>query len=113
MLPWTDFDIPLLQISTFLGEYSAALTRANAFDTKLDTDSRKTSADYAGVTALSVRQSLGANELTISKNSDGSWNTADVLLFMKGEPELFSVSSIADDALRNLERWCEYKEYSY
>lgn len=74
----------LSQITAFLGDYSAALTRAKAFDAKVQSDASAISTDYASIVALSIRQAFGATEITISKKSDGSWNTADVLMFMKG-----------------------------
>ena len=64
--------------------YHTALTIANAFDSKLNTDANKISADYAAVCALSVRQALAVTELTISKTSSGAWNTTDLIVFMKG-----------------------------
>lgn len=70
-------------ISSFLDDYSGSLERAAALDSQIQTDAAKISADYAGIVALSVRQALGAYEITISKNSDGSWNTDDVLSFQK------------------------------
>lgn len=70
-------------ISDFLNDYSGALNRANSFDSKINSDASKISADYASVVAISVRQALGAIEITISKNSDGSFNTGDVIVFMK------------------------------
>ncbi|KAJ7368444.1 DUF1793-domain-containing protein [Mycena albidolilacea] len=70
-------------ISSFLGDFSAALTRANAFDAKVQTDAGKISADYASIVALSIRQAFMATELTISKTSTGAFNTTDVILFMK------------------------------
>ncbi|KAF7352670.1 DUF1793-domain-containing protein [Mycena venus] len=70
-------------ISSFLGDFSAALTRANTFDAKVQTDAGKISADYAAVVALSIRQAFAATELTISKTSTGAFNTTDVILFMK------------------------------
>jgi hypothetical protein len=69
-----------------LGRYSTALSIANTFDNKLNTDANKISADYSGVCSLSVRQSLGATEITISRTSAGAWNTTDVIVFMKGSP---------------------------
>ncbi|KAJ7129315.1 DUF1793-domain-containing protein [Mycena epipterygia] len=72
-------------ISSFLSDFSAALTRANTFDTKVQTDATKISADYASVVALSIRQAFAATELTLSKTSAGAFNTTDVILFMKGE----------------------------
>lgn len=80
--------IPLLtrpQISSFLGDFSGALTRSNTFDNQVNSDASKISADYASIVALSIRQALGATEITISKNSNGSFNTSDVVVFMKGE----------------------------
>lgn len=72
------------KISTFLNDYAAALSRAQAFDTKVNNDATKISTDYAAIVALSLRQALGAIEITISKNADGSYNTNDVIVFMKG-----------------------------
>jgi len=80
---WSAFKTPADVISSFLGDYNNALSRANAFDSKVNSDANKISSDYAAIVSLSIRQALAANELTISKNSDGSWNTGDVLLFMK------------------------------
>lgn len=67
-----------------MGSYSAALTIANAFDAKVNSDATKISATYASLVALSIRQAIGAIEITISKTSSGAWNTNDILVFMKG-----------------------------
>jgi hypothetical protein len=72
------------QISSFLGDYSNALIRAQAFDNQVASDANKISADYASIVALSIRQAIGAIEITLSKNSNGSFNTSDVIVFMKG-----------------------------
>ncbi|KAJ7068407.1 DUF1793-domain-containing protein [Mycena amicta] len=70
-------------ISSFLCDYTAALWRANIFDTKVQSDAAAISTDYAGVVAISIRQSLAANEITVSKTSTGAFNTSDVIVFMK------------------------------
>ncbi|KAJ7743879.1 hypothetical protein B0H16DRAFT_1422818 [Mycena metata] len=81
---WSKFSSITQLISFFLNDYSNALKTANALDQKVEADANKISPDYAGIVALSIRQSLGANELTISKNTHGGgWNTSDVLYFMK------------------------------
>ncbi|KAJ3971497.1 hypothetical protein EV361DRAFT_799932 [Lentinula raphanica] len=80
---WSEYSSPADVISAFLGDYSAALTRANTFDAKVQSDASAISAEYAAIAALSIRQSLGANEITISKESSGAWNTSDVLVFLK------------------------------
>ncbi|KAJ7140461.1 DUF1793-domain-containing protein [Mycena filopes] len=72
-------------IEAFLADYVDALERAQALDAKIQSDASKISSDYAGVVALSVRQSLSATEITVSKTSTGAWNVSDVLVFMKGE----------------------------
>lgn len=84
----TTFNLLLPKISSFLGDFSNALGRANTFDAKVNSDAGKISADYASVVSLSIRQALGAMEITIAKNSDGSWNTADPIVFMKGKIDL-------------------------
>lgn len=67
-----------------MNDFSGALSRANAFDTKVNSDASKISQDYASIVALSIRQALAATEITISRNSDGSFNVNDVIVFMKG-----------------------------
>lgn len=79
----------LLQISSFLADYGNALERADVFDAQVNADASTISADYAGIVALSIRQVFGATEITVSKNNDGSYNTSDVLVFMKGMPLYF------------------------
>jgi hypothetical protein len=80
---WSQFSTPAAVISSFLGDFANALSRANTFDAKVASDANKISADYASIVALSIRQALGATEITISKNSNGSFNTSDVIVFMK------------------------------
>ncbi|RPD78548.1 DUF1793-domain-containing protein [Lentinus tigrinus ALCF2SS1-7] len=70
-------------ISTFLKDYPNALARAKAFDAQVEADAKKISDDYAAVVALSIRQGFGATEVTVSKNGDGSFDTSNVLTFMK------------------------------
>lgn len=72
------------QIDSFLSDFSSALTRANTFDAKVQSDASAISSDYASIVALSIRQAFGATEITVSRNSDGSINASDILMFMKG-----------------------------
>ncbi|KZP32941.1 DUF1793-domain-containing protein [Athelia psychrophila] len=80
---WSAYKTVADAISDFLGGYSAALSTANTFDAKVQSDASAISDDYAAIVALSIRQAMGGIELTISKNSDGSWNTNDTLVFLK------------------------------
>ncbi|PCH41119.1 DUF1793-domain-containing protein [Wolfiporia cocos MD-104 SS10] len=72
-------------IATFLGDYSNAVMRAKAFDTKVLTDSSQSSMpiNYHSIVLLSIRQAFGGIEITISKDSNGSYNTSDVTAFLK------------------------------
>ncbi|KAJ7671625.1 hypothetical protein DFH06DRAFT_1320412 [Mycena polygramma] len=70
-------------ISDFINSYPTALDTANTFDAKVQSDASAISTQYAGIAALAVRQDFGATELTISKADDGSWNTTDILMFIK------------------------------
>ena len=71
------------QIATFLNDYKDALVRANQFDSSVSTDANKVSSDYASLVALSIRQTFGAIEITVPQRSDGSFDTSNVLTFMK------------------------------
>ncbi|TDL28683.1 DUF1793-domain-containing protein [Rickenella mellea] len=70
-------------ISFFLHDYANAVARANAFDARVTQDAKRISDDYESIVALSIRQAFAATEITVSKNSNGSFNTDDVLMFMK------------------------------
>lgn len=89
---FTNLTIP--QISFFLGDYSNAIKSAQAFDLKLSTDAIKISEDYASLVPLSIRQALGSIEITVSKDANGTYNTDDVLIFMKGMVFLTILSAI-------------------
>ncbi|PAV21986.1 hypothetical protein PNOK_0194300 [Pyrrhoderma noxium] len=74
---------PADAISFFLSDYSNAVESAESFDSQVQSDASKISSDYAAIVALSIRQAFASTEITISKNADGSFNTSDVLIFMK------------------------------
>ncbi|KAF9076791.1 DUF1793-domain-containing protein [Rhodocollybia butyracea] len=80
---WSEFSTAAEVISEFLGDYSGALSRAKTFDAQVNSDASAISTKYAGIVELSVRQVAGAIEITISKEANGSWNTSDVMVFMK------------------------------
>ncbi|KAJ7781111.1 DUF1793-domain-containing protein [Mycena metata] len=80
---WNQFSAISDAITAFMGEYVDALARNSKFDAQVQSDAMAISADYAAIVALSIRQTLGATDITISKNDDGSWNATDVLVFMK------------------------------
>lgn len=67
----------------FLDDFdTGALSSSVELDYQLQTDAGKISSDYADLIALVARQSVSAMDITIGQNSDGSWNTADIKVFM-------------------------------
>ncbi|EPQ55448.1 DUF1793-domain-containing protein [Gloeophyllum trabeum ATCC 11539] len=80
---WSQYDSVDDAIADFIADYPNALTTAEAFDARLQADASKVSSNYADIVALSVRQAMATVELTISKGSDGSWNTSDSMMFLK------------------------------
>ncbi|KAH9899948.1 DUF1793-domain-containing protein [Cubamyces lactineus] len=72
-----------MQVTTFLNDYENALARAKAFDAQVNQDAAKVSTDYAAIVALSIRQTFGATEITVSKTGSGGYNTSDIMVFMK------------------------------
>ncbi|KAL5535348.1 hypothetical protein ACEPAF_3442 [Sanghuangporus sanghuang] len=74
---------PADTISFFLGDYTNAVSSANALDAKVSHDASAISANYEGIVTLSVRQAFAATEITLSRNSDGTLSTDDVLIFLK------------------------------
>ncbi|KAI5899416.1 DUF1793-domain-containing protein [Schizophyllum commune H4-8] len=69
-------------ITAFLSDYPYALARATTLDAQIRKDAEAISPEYADIVELSMRQSFGATEITIS-GSEGAWNTSDVLMFIK------------------------------
>ncbi|KAL1733166.1 hypothetical protein EV714DRAFT_282162 [Schizophyllum commune] len=59
-----------------------SVARATALDAQIRKDAEVISPEYADIVELSMRQSFGATEITIS-GSEGAWNTSDVLMFIK------------------------------
>lgn len=80
---WSQYSDAASLIKAFLQGYQDALSQATGFDSQVENDASAISEDYAGIVALSIRQAMGSMEVTISKTNDGSWNTDDVLVFMK------------------------------
>ncbi|KAJ3976289.1 DUF1793-domain-containing protein [Lentinula raphanica] len=77
------FTSPSDAMLSFLQDYDNAIERAFTLDAQVNNDASAISFEYAGLVSLSIRQLLGALEITLSKNNDGSFNTSDVLVFLK------------------------------
>lgn len=65
-----------------MGDFNDAQQRATDLDERVLADAKAISDDYADLVSLSARQSL-AVDITVSRNSDGGFNTSDVMTFMR------------------------------
>lgn len=52
-------------------------------DSQIINDATKISLDYPDLLSLVARQAMSAIEITVSKNADGSYNSSDIMAFMK------------------------------
>ncbi|KAK0466308.1 uncharacterized protein EV420DRAFT_1617584 [Desarmillaria tabescens] len=79
---WTTFNTVNDAIDFFLDDFSNAKQRAIDLDNKIMSDARRVSDNYADLVALAARQAL-AVDITVSRDSNGQWNTSDVMSFMR------------------------------
>ncbi|KAF7329559.1 hypothetical protein MKEN_00218800 [Mycena kentingensis (nom. inval.)] len=70
-------------IEAFVRDYPGARTRSLALDDKILADARKVSPEYAELVSLGLRQALAGIEITVPRKSDGTYDTSDVLSFLK------------------------------
>ncbi|KAK0481511.1 hypothetical protein IW261DRAFT_1606804 [Armillaria novae-zelandiae] len=79
---WTAYNTVSDAIDFFLSDFSNAKQRAIDLDNKIVSDARQISDSYADLVTLAARQAL-AVDITVSKDSQGQWNTSDVMSFMR------------------------------
>lgn len=71
-------------LSFFYSDYAQALALSSAFDAKvLSEATASVSAHYAALCAIAARQVYSGLEITVGKAQDGSYNTSDVMVFVK------------------------------
>lgn len=71
------------QGSFFLDDINNALNASEILDDQILTDSQNISSVYGDLLSLVTRQAMSAVEITVSKNSDGTFNSSDIMAFMK------------------------------
>ncbi|KAK0481513.1 hypothetical protein IW261DRAFT_1681573 [Armillaria novae-zelandiae] len=79
---WTAYNTVSDAIDFFLSDFSNAKQRAIDLDNKIVSDARQISDSYADLVTLAARQAL-AVDITVSKDSQGQWNTSDIMTFMR------------------------------
>ncbi|KAF7329563.1 hypothetical protein MKEN_00219200 [Mycena kentingensis (nom. inval.)] len=80
---WSKWPTVADAINAFITDFPAAKSRALALDDKILADANKISSDYADLVSLGLRQALAGVEITVPRQSDGTYNTSDVLAFLK------------------------------
>ena len=71
------------QVDSFITDFSNANDRAVALDEKIMSAAANISSNYVDLVSLTARQVMGALDITVSSNSDGSIDASDVQVFMK------------------------------
>ncbi len=72
-----------VQVSFFLNDFDNALNLSTQLDDQIINDAENISPLYSDLLSLVARQAMSALEITVSKNSDGSFNSSDVMAFIK------------------------------
>ncbi|TCD69631.1 hypothetical protein EIP91_006856 [Steccherinum ochraceum] len=70
-------------IDAFLLDFDDARNRSTSLDQKILNDASSVSQTYAELVSLGARQAIGATDITVSRGTDGQWNSSDVMMFMK------------------------------
>lgn len=89
------------KVSFFLDDFDNAVRAADQFDAKITSDAEAISPMYRDLVLPVVRQVMGTIEITISNNSDGSWNTTDVLAFVEDLGLLGANGFVLSDSLHS------------
>lgn len=66
-----------------MGDFDDALKSSTELDDQIINDAMKISPNYPDLLSLGARQAMSALEITLSKNPDGSFNSSDIMAFMK------------------------------
>ena len=80
------------QMEAFVSDYSDASSRATTLDNRITQSAQSISSEYSDLVSLAARQTFGAIDITVSRGSDGQWNTSDAMIFMKNMGNNRSVS---------------------
>ncbi|KLO08004.1 DUF1793-domain-containing protein [Schizopora paradoxa] len=78
-----NFTTPHDMVSFFLNDFNNAMSASKQLDSQILNDATKVSSSYGDLLSLVARQAMSAIEITVSKNADGSFNSSDVMAFMK------------------------------
>jgi hypothetical protein len=72
-----------------ISNFSDVFSNAMAFDANITNmaSSIMPGGEYSDLVSLAIRQVLSSTELTIAKGADGTFNTSDVMLFMRDVDE--------------------------
>ena len=60
-----------------------AILATSQLDGMLLSAASNISPEYASIISLVTRQVMGGGEITMTKNTDGSWDETDIMMFVK------------------------------
>jgi len=87
----TKYSNPVDLVDDFIANFSQAAQTAQSVDAQLTSLANNvvSGGALADMAALAVRQVVANTELTVARGTDGSWNTSDVMMFMREGDEVF------------------------
>ncbi|KAI0031102.1 hypothetical protein K488DRAFT_52813, partial [Vararia minispora EC-137] len=72
-------------VDDFLSNYTQAASAASTLDASLTSAANNavSGGALADIISLAARQTISGTELTVARGNDGTWNTSDVMLFVR------------------------------
>lgn len=70
-------------MEAFVSDFSDASSRMSTLDDEITQSAQSISSEYSDIVSLAARQTFGSLDITVSRGTDGQWNTSDAMIFMK------------------------------
>ena len=71
------------QVSFFLNDFENAMKASNQLDKQVAGDAAGISPNLTDLLSLVARQAMSALEITVSRKTDGNFDSSDIMAFMK------------------------------
>ena len=75
--------LPGVEASFFVEDFQYASNVSMALDFQIMSDASKISSEYYDLLSLISRQAMSALEIAVSKDTEGNFNSSDVMAFLK------------------------------
>ena len=69
------------------------MSASQQLDSQILSDAGSISSDYSDLMSLVTRQAMSAIDITVSENSDGTFNSSDIMAFMSNMGSVGTIAS--------------------